>query len=161
MRVARDSPLGRAGLRPLDLVPRESIHALLSLVGHRRVRVRDREGREKRLHVVPRPEPIDLWIPLLFSFQDDGVRWHLGLGPLELLYHASGSVQYDVETDSYERTRRWSVGTSVQSAWVEGVGGQRATAGVNLFFDGARTAYLEEWWAAAEERRSRRERWFE
>lgn len=160
LRVARDSPAGRAGLRPLELVPAAGLDVVNGTQDRKgEVVVKDARGRPKRLSIAPREEPVVLWIPLLLSIDSDGVRWHLGVGPLDLLYHASSRLDYSPTTDCYERTWRWSVGSSVQETGVEGAGGARSDGGVTLGPDWARMSYWLECLDAYNEGRRRRGLW--
>lgn len=160
LRVARDSPAGRAGLRPLELVPASGMDVVNGTQDRRgEVVVKDARGRPKRLSIVPREEPIVVWIPLVLSIDSDGVRWHVGVGPLDLLYHASSRLDYSPTTDCYERTWRWSVGTSVQETGVDAAGGTRSDGGVTLGPDWARAWYWLECLDAYDEGRRRRGLW--
>lgn len=152
VRVVRDAPAARAGLRPLDVVPRSEWPRLLE---GESVSVRRADGQPKQLPPFPeRDAPADLYIPLLLSFEYDGHRTHIGVGPFDFLWHWSSREEYEPETDSYEKTWRWSAGTSIQGAGIREAGGVRETAGVNLF-DGARMEFAAELARAREEARRR------
>lgn len=160
LRVARDSPAGRAGLRPLELVTEDGMDVVNGTQDRRgEVVAKDARGRAKTLSIAPREEPVVVWIPLLLSIDSDGVRWHVGVGPLDLLYHASSRLDYSPTSDCYERTWRWSVGTSVQETGVDGAGGSRSDGGVTIGPDWARMSYWLECLDAVNEGRRRRGLW--
>lgn len=155
VRVARDAPAARAGLRPLDVVDPDALEALVDERADTEPVVRAPDGREKRLRFQPREAPTELWLPLLGSYQSDGVRTHMGGGPLELSGHYSSKWEYEPTTDSYVQTFRWSFG-----AWIQGAGVRRASGvdeeyGINLL-DGARARYFLDWASAPEEAEARR-----
>lgn len=174
VRVARDAPAGRAGLRPLDLLashvdtllPPTGPNALPGAErgvpdepggGRQPARVRRADGRVEVLRFEPREEPTSLWIPLLFALDLDGSRGHLGLGPFELLGHASWRRDYSPTSDAHETTWRWSVAATIQGAGLASPGGSRDTGGVTLGLDLPRWSYLLEWWDLDDEAARRRE----
>jgi hypothetical protein len=179
VRVARDAPAGRAGLRPLDTVPLESLPGLLGedyrleateddphqgpawklaeLPGDSPVLVRGPDGEERALEPFEAREPAtDLWFPFLFSYQNDGVRMHLGIGLLDSVFHFSRRRDYVPSTDSYTTTWRFAFSSAIQGATVDTPEGVRRTAGINAFhIDGARLDYWAEWFQARGEREHR------
>jgi hypothetical protein len=154
VRVARDSLCGVAGLRPLDLVPADELPALMN--GGQAV-VRSADGEQKQLTVQLRPAPTDLWWPFLLSYQSDGSRMHIGVGPLDLLGHYSSHSDYYASIDDYVTTWRWSVFSSVQANGVFGRAGDVYLGGL-IFAGGARFNYLNEW-LEARSVGERRRRW--
>jgi len=151
-RVARDAPSARGGLRPLDLVALEDVHSLLT---GERVEVLKPDGSRREVRATPRSVPTEVWIPLLFTYQDDGVRTHVGLGPWDTTFHYSSRSDYEPTTDSYVSRWRWSLGTSVQNTGVSSTTGTVHSGGVSLLMDGVRMDYLLDLWNAEREARTR------
>lgn len=200
VRVARDAPAGRAGLRPLDVVPEGEVVGLLGgaleVLVHllrprdpeelrrlmegggelplnprdyfdedgaplRRpdevaVRVRAPDGTTKAMAFSPREQPTELWFPFLFAYHSDGVRSHLGLGPLDLLFHHSARGDYDPEADAYEYVTRWAVGSSIEGGGVTHARGTQGWGGVSPLVMRARADYFFDWLSVPEETRRRR-----
>ena len=154
-RVARDSPAGQAGLRPLDVVSADKVPALLDGMA---VEVLAADGSPKSVRLEPREPPTELWFPLLFSYQSDGVRSHLGLGPLELLFHRSSRVDYAPTLDGYIETWRWAFLTNIQGTGVRSPAGSSWFTGF-VFLETSRLNYLFEWWEARTESEARRRPW--
>jgi hypothetical protein len=137
LRVERDSEAGKAGLRPLDLVTDVERFRLTG-----KAQVRKPGGAFKTVTVPRRAGRIDLWIPLLFSFESDGFRSHEGLGPLDVLSHSSSSTHYDAATDGYTTAERESRLTIFQRLSWAGQGGVSSFYQLNPFIDAARLRYL-------------------
>ena len=156
VRAVRDAPAARAGLRPLDVVPAAEWPRLLAGGEGDPVRVRTADGAWRTLQpFATRGAPTDLWLPFLLSWEADGARTHVGLGPCDFLWHWSRRTDYDPACDAYEETWRWSAGSSIQGAGVDQPGGRRETAGINLFLDGARLEFAAELGQTDDERRRR------
>jgi len=179
IRVARDAPAGRAGLRPLDTVPVESLPGLLGedyllestgiepgegpawVLANRPtdapVLVRGADGQPRALEPFSaRETSTEVWFPFLFSYQNDGVRLHLGIGLLDSVFHFSRRYDYVPSTDSYATTWRFACSSAIQGASVSTPEGHRRTAGINAFhIDGARLDYWSEWFQAGSEREHR------
>lgn len=153
-RVAKSSRVGLAGLRPLDVVKRgDMTDPAIGLVAEHhgveeaRLRVVHPDGAEKEIPVAAgRREPVDVWFPFLLSYQDDGFRSHVGLGPLDMLLHFSSEETYEADMDRYDATRRYSFLTTLQ------VWSQRTAGGKTrdwrfdpISVDSVRMQYFEEW----------------
>ncbi len=121
LRVARDSPFGVQGVRPLDTIP------------------------PPRMMPAGREAPLDVWFPFLLSIQDDGRRKHLGIGPLDVLFHASESREYNPDTDAYVVKSRWSLFTLLTRVSERSVGGTTRRTRFDPGPDEARTRYLLHW----------------
>lgn len=190
VRVARDAPLGRNGLRPLDVISRGCLALFLSggtlddeLVSFSlfpgqeavmaeavalsramekrdgKLPVRAADGTTKWIRPRKRERPIDLWIPFLFSYQSDGIRTHLGIGPLDLLFHYSDSARYEPETGGYVEQHRWSAGTSIQSLATKRESGTVDSGGINPLLDITRGEYFLKWFDAPSTTRDRNMGW--
>lgn len=159
-RVARSSPLGQAGLRPLDLITQEDADALLGGVGltderslraqlrekgHVSLEARAPDGQVKRLEFVPRQEPTQLWFPFAFAYERNGDGYHFGLGWWDVLFHVSGRTEYSPDLDDYVDTSRWSVLTMFSGGESRSEEGTVSTGGVNFVIDLVRMRYFEEW----------------
>jgi hypothetical protein len=166
-RVARGSPLGRAGLRPLDVLTTRAADLLLSRHkdlltqlfpkasssfgqtleedGAILVAARTPDGTLKQLEFVPRQAPTDLWFPFLFSQQNDGTRSHLGVGPLDMLFHTSDELVYLPTQDRYLRSSRWSVLTIFQGGARRTNQGTEDWGGINFLVDDSRIRYFKDW----------------
>lgn len=158
-RVARGGLGCKAGLRPLDLVrgeggrfdvrmgsfppflPEELTDAIRAAPDWRQATVVRADGREATL-VLPEPEaPTDVGFPLLFVYQSDGLAWHVGLLPFDLLFHASGESEHDPRTDTVGEQSRWSFLTTFQVQEIEGGADDVATVKIDPVFDEARMRY--------------------
>jgi len=160
-RVARSSPLGQAGLRPLDLISQADADVLLGGVspvftsrslpiqvretGRVELEARAPDGRIKRLEFVPRQEPTQLWFPFAFAYERNGDGYHFGLGWWDVLFHVSGRTEYSPDLDDYVQTSRWSVLTMFSGGESRSEEGTVRTAGLNLIIDLVRLRYFEEW----------------
>ena len=154
--VQEDSPAALAGLRPLDVIPvppsrdRDLIRARLregrfgTLGSSDGFRVLRQDG-EHRIAVTPYYEPQNIWIPLIFSYESDGRRSHIGLGPLDVIYHSSSQKEYDVDSDAFVTRSRWSLLTCFRGVRHELPTGTSEDLGVSLILDPARTLYLGEY----------------
>ncbi|MEZ6187978.1 MAG: hypothetical protein R3F62_23590 [Planctomycetota bacterium] len=151
-RVARDAPLGRAGLRPLDLVRVEELERLLAGAPGEVIKP---DGVRRELQAEPRGVPLEVWIPLVFTYQDDGARTHVGLGPWDTTFHYSQRTDYEPTLDAYVERWRWSVGTSIQNSGVTSATGTVRSGGVTLLVDRVRMDYLLDLWNAEREARTR------
>ncbi|MBI4605427.1 MAG: hypothetical protein HY721_25970 [Planctomycetes bacterium] len=136
LRVDVGSRAAQAGLRPLDVVANargfeRAGRALLRAPG----------GAPRKLTVRARPPRRDLWLPLLLSWEADGARTHVGLGPIDAIFHYSSTVDYDAATDAHETTSRWSLFSVI--------GGGREGGGrwwnLDPSFDMARLDYAYSW----------------
>lgn len=155
-RVARGAPLGVAGLRPLDVLGEEAAELLLDR--NQRLRealergdelvlsVRGPEGNPKLLEFSPRRAPTNLWFPFLYSHQSDGARFHVGVGPLDMLFHASSSQVYLPTQDRYLKSSRWSLLTLFQGGARRTEQGTEDWGGINFLVDDSRLNYFLEWW---------------
>ncbi|MGE0708555.1 MAG: hypothetical protein AB7N76_22995 [Planctomycetota bacterium] len=158
-RVARGAPLGRAGLRPLDVLTRQGADLLLGRErdGRSLADVLDEEGEvsvgvrspgaraARQVAFEPRGEPHQTWFPGLLSLQRDGTRFHLGVGLFDVLLHASSELVYQPTQDRYVESSRWSILTLIQ-------GGERRTeqgsvewGGINFLVDDSRLSYFRDW----------------
>lgn len=154
-RVARGAPLGVAGLRPLDLLGEEAANLLLDRNGSLRdalergdelvLSVREPDGNPKLIEFTPRSEPTNLWFPFLYSHQSDGSRFHLGVGPLDMLFHASSSQVYLPTQDRYLESSRWSLLTLIQGGARRTEQGTEDWGGINFLVDDSRLNYFLEW----------------
>jgi len=154
-RVARGAPLGVAGLRPLDVLGEEAAGLLLD----RNLRLRDAlergdelvltvrgaDGNPKLIEFSPRREPTNLWFPFLYSHQSDGSRFHVGVGPLDVLFHASSSQVYLPTQDRYLKSSRWSLLTLIQGGARRTEQGTEDWGGINFLVDDSRLNYFLEW----------------
>lgn len=156
-RVARSSPLGEAGLRPLDLISSDDADMLLggaasgSLsqrlreAGSVELQARAPDGRTKRLEFQPRQEPTQLWFPLAFAYERGTSGYHFGLGWWDVLFHASGRTEYSPALDDYVETSRWSFLTMLSGGESRTEEGTVRQVGINLIIDLVRLRYFEEW----------------
>lgn len=155
-RVAQDSPAAIAGLLPGDVVVDSAFREDgATTAGHDRLHdvksvewlaiVRGADGRERGIEARRSTQPWDVWIPLLFSWQTDGVRSHFGLGPTDALFHWSSRPQWSDATSSPERVSRWSVLTMLQSERVTRPGGVSSHTSFQPVVDFARWFYYDEW----------------
>lgn len=154
-RVARSSPLGQAGLRPLDLISDEASQMLLGVnrglptqlreTGRVELEARAPDGRVKSLAFVPRQEPTQLWFPFAFAYERNGDGYHFGLGWWDVLFHVSGRTEYSPDVDDYVQTSRWSVLTVFSGGESRSEEGTVRSAGLNLIIDLVRLRYFEEW----------------
>jgi len=144
LRVATGSEAAFAGLRPLDLVTDPG-----SFERSGRALVRSGDGSLKRLRIAARRERtvwltmdiVTVWVPFLFSWESDGARSHLGIGPLDLLFHFSSRRDYNWHTDSFEIRRRWSLLGTVQQQVVLRPSGDWRTFSLDPLFDMTRFDY--------------------
>jgi hypothetical protein len=144
--VAQGSPAAVAGLRPLDLCTEEAAQAL-ARGGDERVELRAGDGSTKAIRPDWPEEPIDVWIPLLVSYQWDGARRHVGIGPLDLLVHFVTDNVYDAEEDEHARVWRTSVlGIFQRERERRRTGTAATTVALNPLVDLARLRYFVEWW---------------
>jgi hypothetical protein len=154
-RVARSSPLGQAGLRPLDLISEADARMLLGVsrklpiqlreAGQIQLEARAPDGRIKRLEFLPRQEPTQLWFPFAFAYERNGDGYHFGLGWWDVLFHVSGRTEYSPDIDDYVETSRWSVLTMFSGGESRSEEGTVRSAGLNLIIDLVRMRYFEEW----------------
>jgi hypothetical protein len=145
LRVARDSPFGQGGLRPLDTIPRESIDVVVTWTGTAGLPTRSSDGTWRTTRVTMPEAPADFWVPFLLSYQRDGTRAHLGLGPLDAIFHYSRSEEYNPDTDSHSVKRRWSFLTVIQWTGAETAGKRERSFEIEPFADNARLEYAAEW----------------
>ena len=103
----------------------------------------------------PREPATRTWIPLLFCWEDDGVRTHLGVGPWDLFGHYSSAWEYAPETDSYSKRTRWAILPLLSGGAERSRLGSKERAGFQLF-DPTRLEYFLAWWRAEDEARLRR-----
>jgi len=144
-RVATGSPLARAGLRPLDVIL-EVLYRDDVTAEARALIVRGPDGRTRTIAFTRRDpgSATDLWWPFLLSVQSDGRRSHVGVGPLELLFHRSATERYDPATDAVVRTTRTSVLGTFAFVSDEGASGGDAALGMYVV-DPARFGYFGDW----------------
>lgn len=165
VRVGAGSPGARAGLRPLDVIDNErglfDLHmrnippelapiadALLAQIAQdpelQLVTVRAADGRAKRLELRPPRAPRDSGLLLLWSYQADHARSHLGLLPFDLLLHRSSDAQYDALADDFSVATRWSFLVLFQTQSASGGAQEGLSAQVNPLVDQSRGNYLFE-----------------
>lgn len=165
VRVGAGSPGARLGLRPLDVI--ENDRGLFDLhMGNfppemapivdaikvqleqdpelQLVSVRAADGRVKRLALRPPEAPRDSGLLLLWSYQANHVRTHLGLLPLDLLFHHSTDASYDPLVDDFSVGRRWSFLTLFQVQSTSGGAQEGLTFRLNPLIDEVRARYLGE-----------------
>jgi len=149
VRVSRDSALGMAGLRPLDVIVAGTTHRLgspgLKPGTKHELKVRKPDGRERVLRYEAPREPVELWVPFLLSVQWDDRRTHVGLGPLDVLFHGHRRSEYDPATDSYATASGWSLGTVVQRGVERDGSGSKGMFHVEPLTDDVRLGYFQEW----------------
>lgn len=165
VRVGAGSLGARAGLRPLDVIDNErglfDLHmrnippelepvadALVAQLEQdpelRLITVRAADGRAKRLELAPAEAPRDSGLPLLWSYQADHARTHLGLLPLDLLFHHSTEATYDPLADAFSVGRRWSFVTLFQVQSATGGAQEGLSFRMNPLVDEVRAGYLME-----------------
>lgn len=163
VRVAAGSPGAVAGLRPLDVIDNErglfdlhmgNIPAELGPIADalraqleqdpelQLITVRAADGRAKRLALRPPEAPRDSGLLLLWGYQADHARAHLGLLPLDLLFHHSSEATYDPMADAFSVGRRWSFLTLFQVQSATGGAQEGLTFRMNPLVDEVRAAYL-------------------
>ncbi len=163
--VEAGSVAARAGLRPLDLLrggPRSALELLRTDAADLRAALEDDPAlREKVLAriepltavgpggaarevALELPPPAAEWgFPLLVGRERTGWRTRFGLGPFDLLFHASSEARYDALADDVVVARRWSLLTLLQVVWQEGPGRAGLQVRLDPLVDAARGAYLE------------------
>lgn len=164
-RVQAGSHGALAGLRPLDVIVnadgrfdvlmgnlppqleplRDEVMAQLredpaNLV----TRVRATDGREKALELERPRAPRDSALPLLYSYESNDLRAHLGLLPFDWLFHRSVSHAYDPLSDGVARSTRWSFLTIVQVQGLDGGAEHGASFRVDPLIDEPRLRYAIE-----------------
>ncbi|MBL4846283.1 MAG: hypothetical protein JKY65_12210 [Planctomycetes bacterium] len=168
-RVARSSPLGEAGLRPLDLITSfdadmllggtasgDSLGQRLRDKGHVAIEARAPDGRLKAVEFQPRQEPTQLWFPFAFAYERGSGGYHFGLGWWDVLFHASGRTEYSPDLDDYVETSRWSFMTVLSGGESRTEEGTVWHAGLNLILDPVRLDYFQEWFETPSKVRSER-----
>lgn len=153
--VALGSPVGVDGLRPLDVVAsvgqaRDAVELFgvteFGQLDGVRVRVLRPDGSEREL-LLPWPTaPLEsegllgLWV-----VEQDPTRSHVGVGPMDLLFHYHDELQYEPRSDAYLERASWSLLTVFQATSVEGDGRMDYDmVKVNPISDEARGAYFAE-----------------
>ena len=140
--VATNSLAAVQGLRPFDAIVADSADQVTD-PNQILTRIR-RNGHKRAFTPLPKPDPTDIWIPFLFSYQADGRRSHIGIGPFEALFHYSSKHTFDPATDSVDKTWRWSALTTIFGNGEKGKSGRIREAGVAIF-DPARLLYFSDW----------------
>jgi hypothetical protein len=156
LRVAQCSSAGLAGLVPGDVVVEERVRHMGKKINRGRdllhqldsfvwdLRVRGVDGRERAIpieHVRTSEE----WIPGVMSYLSDGIRWHFGLGPFDLLYHSSSRPSFAEDSDVHERVERMSFLTIIQWDRTTRGAGPYVRSAFQPFIDLERAAYYKEW----------------
>jgi hypothetical protein len=155
-RVAQSSPAGIAGLAPGDVIVSETVRGIPKSLNTKKdilrqidsfvweVVVRGANGRPRTVpieHVLPSEE----WIPGCMSYLSDGVRWHFGLGPFDLLFHTSSRPSFTNGSDPSQRIDRLSILTVFQWDRTSGAGGSYVRGAFQPIVDVERAAYYKEW----------------
>lgn len=141
VRVQAGSAAALAGLRPLDLVRNDQgvfdvrmgnlpaeLSELRDAFGSaaeddpalRVTHALTPDGRDKALELELPGPPRDSAVPLLYSYEANEVRSHLGLLPFDWLFHHATDVEYDALTDTFAESTRWSLLTIFQVQSVTG-----------------------------------------
>ncbi len=142
LRVSRDAPAARAGLRPLDAISNPE-----QFERSGKAKVKRADGAKLEFAVTGKKDPLDIWIPLFLSLETDGMRSHVGLGPFDLLFHRSSRLDYQPLTDSFSSRSGWSLLTAIQKEVESGSSGSARFFSLNPFFDLVRMPY----WVEVEE----------
>lgn len=142
LRVSRDSPAARAGLRPLDAVANPEQFELSG-----KAKIVRADGARLEIDVPRKKDTTDLWLPFLFSFEKDGIRSHFGLGPFDLLFHHSSRLDYEPIADSFASRSSWSILAAIQKEVDSRSSGSARFFSLNPFFDLVRMSY----WLEVEE----------
>jgi hypothetical protein len=155
-RVAQNSPAALAGLHPGDVISggggegksstfaqgADLFFANDELIWRPVVWSADRGFRT--LTIVRRTRPQEVWIPCVFSYQDDGTRIHVGIGPFDGLFHFSSRPSFDEGTYTHERVSRSSFLTLFQWENTVRAGGTFSRSSL-FFYDFERISYEQEW----------------
>jgi hypothetical protein len=134
LRVARGCLAGRTGLRPLDLITNVKEFERTG-----RAAIRTQKG-EKTI-VIEEATRRDIWIPLLLSWEEGGMRSHIGFGPLDIIFHRSTAYEYNEGTDHYDSAARWSFLGTIQSRSRTEARGSLRHFGIDPVLDQARIEY--------------------
>jgi hypothetical protein len=160
-RVSECSPAALAGLRPADVIVNSvfTVDGGEPYVGAAKTGdffhqftsvewlfiVRDADGRERGIRAERSTRPWDVWIPGVFSYQSDGIRSHVGLGPTDALLHWSTRPAFSEGTYTHQRLERFSFLTAVQVESTNRAGGGFTRSSFQPVIDLERFTYHSEW----------------
>lgn len=146
------------GLRPLDVIKdphgafgaRLGVNAeelpeeLVTQLRETPVDVLGADGATKRLVVETPRAPVDVGLLDLFNVQSDGWRSHVGLLPLDLLFHRSTDRHVDPRTGTVATTTRTSFLTLIQVTTLSGGAEEVTGVRIDALVDEVRSSYLRE-----------------
>lgn len=162
VRVQAGSAAGLAGLRPLDVVRNDQgvfdvrmgnlpaeLSELKDAFGSaaeadpalRVTHALTPEGRDKALSLELPPPPRDSGFLILYDYEANEVRSHLGMLPFDWLFHHVTDVEYDALTDTYAESTRWSFLTIFQWQSVTGGAQEGSSFRIDPLIDEPRLRY--------------------
>lgn len=162
--VGQNTLLGKAGLRPLDLIrpANESNDWSRLLMGqrvtpggivanYREADLKDLsrtvKGKELKFRGVDDQVEIRRFqvVSGSFEYETNGLRTHGGIGPFDWIFHFHSDYWYDERTDQYGYVRRYSIGSVLQSSSSKrGETESSSLYGIDLLIDSAKFGYYQD-----------------
>lgn len=162
--VGQNTLLGKAGVRPLDLIrPANGSNDWSSLLMGSRVKANGAvvQYPEKELKELSRTvkgenlkfRGIDDQVEIrrfqlfsgTFEYETNGLRTHGGIGPFDWIFHFNSDYWYDERTDTYGYVQRYSIGSVIQSiSSKRGATESSSLFGVDLIVDSAKYGYYQD-----------------